>query len=239
MSTYLYLIDEFENFEDEHQRYINSLIRERTLGVSFLVGVRTFGFQTPHTLRTGEANKRGAEIEQITLDRGYTRDRQNRIYKDFCRKVVARRLATSSVAPGMAVESLWDHLSPFFTTTSGRQDEQSIIDGESKRERPYLQRLADDLATSPVNGRAPLLEPRDVSFIVDATRVPSRPLLEKANVLLVYRAWKRGRNLIDEAQRIIDTRAPRASSGVVPPNQDQKRILKSLFQRFPSSASGS
>ena len=236
--TYLYLIDEFENFEDEHQRYINSLVRERTLGVSFMIGVRTFGFQTPHTLRTGEANKRGAEIEQITLDRGYTRDRQNRIYKDFCRKVVARRLATSSVAADMAVESLWDHLSPFCETTTARQDEQAIVDRESNRERPYLQRLADDLSTSTLNARAPLLEPRDVSFIVDATRVPSRPLLEKANVLLIYRAWKRGGNPIDEAQRIIDTRPPRNSSGVVPPNQDQKRILSHYSRDFRAQLRG-
>ena len=223
--TYLYLIDEFENFDDEHQRYINSLVRERTLGVSFMIGVRTFGFQTPHTLRTGEANRRGAEIDQITLDRGYTRDRQNRIYKDFCREVVARRLATSSLTTGIAVESLKDHLSIFFETTTAMQDEQPIIDRGSKRERPYLQRLADDLSTTPLNPRAPLLGPRNVSFIVDATRVPSRPLLEKANVLLIYRAWKRGRSLIDEAQRIIETRSPIDASGVVPPNEDQKRIL--------------
>ena len=223
--TYLYLIDEFENFDEEHQRYINSLVRERTLGVSFMIGVRTFGFQTPHTLRKGEANKRGAEIDQITLDRGYTRDLQSRIYKDFCRKVVARRLDKSDLTGGITVESLGKHLSNFFETTTAREAEQSIIDRDSKRERPYLQRLADDLSTSPVSARARLLDLRDVSFIVDATRVPSRPLLEKANVLLVYRAWKRGRSLIDEAQRIIDTRCQSDSSGVVPPNQDQKRIL--------------
>ena len=124
--TYLYLIDEYENFDDEHQRYINSLVRERTLGISFMIGVRTFGFQTPHTLRTGEANKRGAEIDQITLDRGYSRDRQNRIYKDFCRKVVARRLAKSNLTGGMALGSLGDHLSGFFKTTTAREDEQGF-----------------------------------------------------------------------------------------------------------------
>ena len=236
--TYLYLIDEFENFDDEHQRYINSLVRERTLGVSFIIGVRTFGFQTFHTLRTGEANKRGAEIDQITLDKGYTRDRQNRIYKAFCRKVVARRLATSSLTAGMSVESLRDHLSLFFETTSARKDEQSVIDRYSQSERPYLQRLADDLSNSPLKARGPLLDPRDVSFIVDATRVPSRPLLEKANVLLIYRAWKRGRGLIDEAQRIIDAQSPRDSSGVVPPNEDQKRILSHYSRDFRAQLRG-
>ena len=223
--TYLYLIDEFENFDDEHQRYINSLVRERTLGVSFMIGVRTFGFQTPHTLRTGEANKRGAEIDQITLDRGYTRDRQSRIYKDFCRKVVGRRLAKGNLTGDITASSFGDHLSSFFETTTVKEDEQAIIDRDSKRERTHLQRLADDLSTSPVNTRAPLLDPRDVSFIVDATRVPSRPLLEKANVLLIYRAWKRGWSLLDEAQRIIDSRSARDSSGGVPANQDQKRVM--------------
>ena len=236
--TYLYLIDEFENFDDEHQRYINSLVRERTLGVSFMIGVRTFGFQTLHTLRTGEANKRGAEIDQITLDKGYTRDRQSRIYKDFCRKVVARRLATSSLTAGMSVESLRDDLSLFFETTIAKKDEQPAIGGDSQRERPYLRRLADDLSTLPLKARGTLLDPQDVPFIVDATRVSLQPLLEKANVLLIYRAWKRGRSLIDEAQRIIDTRSPRDSSGVVHPNEDQKRILSHYSRDFRAQLRG-
>ena len=60
---------------------------------------------------------------------------------------------------------------------------------------------------------------------MEAIRVPSRPLLEKANVLLMYRAWKRGRNLREEAQRIVDTRYPGDSSGAVRSNEDQRRIL--------------
>ena len=222
--TYLYLIDEFENFDEEHQRHINSLVRERTLGVSFIIGVRTFGYQPPQTLRTGESNKRGAEIDQIILDRGYTRDRHSRIYKDFCRRVVVRRLAKSKLTGGMAPDRLVDQLSGFFETTTAREEEQSIVSRDSKRERPYLQRLADELSTTPINAGA-LLKPRDVSFVVDATRVPSRPILEKVNVLLIYRAWRRGRSLVDEAQKIIDTRGPRDPNGFVHPNQDQKRIL--------------
>ena len=73
--------------------------------------------------------------------------------------------------------------------------------------------------------RAPLLDPQDVSFIVEAARVPSRPLLEKANILLIYRAWRRGRSLIDEAGRIVETRCPEDPTGLVRPNQDQRRIL--------------
>ena len=223
--SYLYLIDEFENFYIDHQRYIQSLVRERTLGVSFMVGVRTFGFQVPYALHTEEANKRGAEVDEISLDRGYMRDRQDHLYKDFCRKIVARRLAKVNLTGSIPIERLPEHLNEFFQTTSTRDDEQLVIDRDGDSERPHIRRLADDLSTFPGSPRAAPLNSKDVSFIVDAIRVPSRPLLEKVNILLIYRAWKRGCNLIREAQRIIDTRCLEDTNGVIPPNEDQRRIL--------------
>ena len=44
--TYLYLIDEFENFDIPQQQYVNSLIREKRSGTSFMIGVRTYGLRT-------------------------------------------------------------------------------------------------------------------------------------------------------------------------------------------------
>ena len=70
--TFLYLIDEFENFDIPQQRYVNSLIREKPLGTSFMVGVRTYGMRTYETLNDGEENKHGSEFEEITPERSYT-----------------------------------------------------------------------------------------------------------------------------------------------------------------------
>ena len=223
--TYLYLIDELENFDAAQQRFVNSLIRERTLGISFIVGVRTFGFEAPYTLHPQEPNKHGAEIEVISLDIGYTRGRPDRIYKDFCRKLVARRLAKSTLTGFAPDDRLAESLSDYFEMVSATDNEQPVIKRGTEKERPYLQRLSSELSTLPVNPNTPVLGPQEVSFIMEAVRVPSRPLLEKANVLLIYRAWKRGRNLRDEAQRIIDTRFPPDESDAVRANEDQKRIL--------------
>ena len=223
--TYLYLIDEFENLDDYHERYINALLRERTHGVSFMVGVRTFGFQTPYTLQPEEPNRRGAEIEQINLDRGYTQDHQNRIYRDFCREVVALRLANSDLSGGVLTENLAKRLGGFFETTTPEEEEQFLLDRYEVKERPYLQRLAEELSTLPLRPQALPLHPEDVSDIVDAVRVPSSPLLEKANVLLIYRAWRNGKSLTAEAERIVRNRCPENSNGTVRRNQDQQRIL--------------
>ena len=111
-----------------------------------MVGVRTFGFQAPYTLHTEEANRRGAEIEEINLDRGYTRDRESRIYKEFCRKVVARRLIKTSLLGHVPIERTIGRLSTYFETVSAAHDEQLIIGRDTKRERPYLQLLRNDLS---------------------------------------------------------------------------------------------
>jgi hypothetical protein len=100
-----------------------------------------------------------------------------------------------------------------------------MLNHDSGAERHYLRELKRKLSTLPVAQRAPLLDPKDVDFIIEAARVPSLPLLEMANVLMIHRAWARGRSLIDLAQIMIDTRGPRDDFGSVSPNEAQRRIL--------------
>ena len=127
--TYLYLIDEFENFDSAQQQYVNSLIRERRPGITFMIGVRTFGLRTPYTLNPEEANKRGAEIDEIDLDRGYSRDERVKTYEQFCRKVVARRLAKDK--SNTEDVSLEEHLGDFFENISSEDDESLMLNHDS------------------------------------------------------------------------------------------------------------
>ena len=223
--TYVYLIDEFENFNADQQKYVNSLVRERKPGISFMVGVRTFGLRTRYTLNAKEENRRGSEFDEIRLDKDYSRNERNHTYESFCNKMVARRLFKYDYANEAAVAEGSKGLGNFFEAVDAESEEFSIVNRYADTERPYLQRLKRQLLTLPVPTESSVLAPREVDFIIDALRVPFRPLLEKVNVLLIYRAWARRHNLVDVARDIVANQLSPDLLGVVWPNEAQRRIL--------------
>ena len=226
--TFLYLLDEFENFEEQQQEYVNTLIREKKPGTSFMVGVRTFGLRTLKTLGGGEENKRGSEFEAIEPDSSYrnptskgnTKDR----FDEFCREVVARRLIESHFVDIASAESLRERLADFFLIPARNYEEQLIVDRFSGNDRPCLINLRENLIDN--TGATPVpTETADIDYIVQATSVPSRPLLEKANTVIMYRAWAGGKDLMETAKIMVDTEPPVDNKGVIQPNDAQKRVL--------------
>ena len=221
-TTFLYLIDEFENFERLHQQqYVNSLIREREIGTSFVIGVRNYGLKTLSTLSGGEENRRGAEFVELRPDVDYIGPEKSK-FGDFCRGVVKQRLSMHSILEDVEPVSVDEVLSGFFEVPSHDYEEKLVIEHFKIRERAYLSRLRTDLTRNPGTG---LSNPESINFIVDAVRVDSRPLLEKINVFMIYRAWSRGENLIESAQKIVDSRPSSDPDGIIQPNAEQKTIL--------------
>ena len=223
---FLYLIDELENFDVPQQMYVNTLVREKKAGTTFMIGVRTYGLRTLKTFSGGEENRRGSEYEEIRPDRNYTAGNQ-KTFEDFCHRVVARRLSEFGILESNAHQvDLRERLIQFFEVPPREYVEELICRRYSHNNRPYLIRLKDDLSShSKAFGGAPLA-PREVEMIVEATRVPSRPLLEKVNVFMIYRAWAAGEDLTTAAQNMIDGRLHAGSSGVVPANDVQKSVLE-------------
>ena len=221
--TYLYLIDEFENFEVSQQRHINSLIREKKTGTSFMIGVRTYGLRTLTTLSAGEENKHGSEFEEIRPDRNYIETDKDK-YEEFCQRVVARRLSGYDLMGDTEPAKLGEWLQEFFEVPDPDHAEKLIISRYEPSKRPYLGRLRRQLSRASGQGRLPI-DQRDVNLIVQATRVPSRPLLEKVNVFLIYRAWADGADLVKTALDMVNARPPAGPSGVVKPNAAQRSVL--------------
>ena len=219
----LYLIDEFENFDVPQQQYVNSLIRDKSPGTSFMIGVRTYGLRTLSTLGGGEDNKRGSEFDEIRPDRTYIGPEGN-MFVDFCRKVVGRRLVEYGFMDDTDPEYLQDRLGEFFEELPDDYEENQIRDRYKGGKPPYLSRLEDDLAQA---GYADITagEQRAIDFILEATRVPTRPLLEKINVFLIYRAWSKGEDLTQVARKLIAERFSPDESGLVTPNSTQQKVL--------------
>ena len=93
--TFLYLVDELENVGVNQQKYINTLLREKSLPVTFRVGARRHGLKTFETLGSGEVNKEGHEFEVIRLDSVFADEKD---YESFAVELIVNRLVASNMA---------------------------------------------------------------------------------------------------------------------------------------------
>jgi hypothetical protein len=197
---FLYLLDELENLEAEQQRYVNTLIREREAPVSFRVGARLYGIRTFGTYSAGEENREGSEYEAVRLDSLYRS--KPRLYADFCRSIVARRLDPSVRGDEKATKGLGRSVDELFyafpNSAHSVAETQFMVDHYEPEERPYLVALRRKLRESVSLG----LQPEQVGQLVDYLRVPDIPLLEKANTFLLYRSWSRGEDVRQAALQI-------------------------------------
>lgn len=221
---FLYLIDEFENFTSAQQRYVNSLIREKVPGTSFMVGVRAYGVRTHSTL-TGEENRRGSEFDEFQQDRKYV-DRDQRQYRQFCQRVVARRLAEHGLVDNSDFEAFADRLNAFFEIPHRSFVEDYIVQRIPPERRPCLTRLGEDLRTHGRDASGRALTHTEICMVTDAASLPARPLLEKINTFILYRAWFNGANLIDAAHEMNDNKITPDTNDVVRPNRQQQSVLQ-------------
>ena len=188
--VWLYLLDELENLTEEQQRYVQTLIREKEAPASFMVGSRLYGLRTRRTLSADEENKEGSEFEPLRLDRFYLAHESD--FADFCRRVVAQRLIEEGAVPGQR-EVVAGQLGEFFELISPR--DTSFV-AEAGADRKYFAALARHLE------KYGNLSTDEIGTIISMLEVPSDPLLEKINTLLLYQSWSPSKSLATEAARI-------------------------------------
>jgi hypothetical protein len=201
--VFAYLLDEYENLTVDQQRYVNTLIREKQLPTSFLVGSRRNGLRTHITLSAGEENKKGSEYDLVVLEDTY-RSKTHK-YTAFCADIVRKRLLESNCDLGLK-----NTLSGFFETPG---DIQPTIEG---RARALTQeRLNSDLAPWLTRAEKYL---RDAgkselwSEVLLNLRYAQSPLHEKFALLLFYRAWANNERL-DHAAKECRLRIDRLLNG--------------------------
>ncbi len=196
-TTFLYLLDEFENLGANQQRYVNTLIREKEAPASFRVGARSYGVRTYSTLSADEELREGSEYERLALDhrlRAY-----GPRYNEFLRNMVARRLENAlrfnEEFPPLT-ESIDDFFDRYDRDAFFSSETQFVIEKYSNRERPYLRKLRGKLEHAAASGAAPgLTSADDVPPILKRLSLREFPLLEKVSTFLLYRAWSKQRDL--------------------------------------------
>lgn len=203
---YVYLIDEFENLTESQQKHINTLYREKERPCSFKIGARLYGVRTYSTYSADEDNKEGSEFDRLWLD---SRLRNNKTYQTFARKLIVRRLIEHGYLPSIngSQESMVQSLETFFENPSSsdlaQEETAYVLDKYKGRERPYFRSLRQKLETGLKSHVTPgVTASAQFAQIINALQCPDVPLLEKANIFLLYKDWNSRKDLVQAAKTI-------------------------------------
>jgi hypothetical protein len=166
---FLYLIDEFENLKEYQQQYFNTLIREKEDPVTFKVGARLYGLRTFKTFSAEEELKEGSEYESYNIDKIF-RDRESD-YNKFVSDICIKRLYKH----GYQVDD--GDFNKYFEKSN---IQQTNISQEDKK---YFKDLEKRLNGFP---------PKTITEIISNLIFEKDIILERTNVLIFYRHWKKG-----------------------------------------------
>jgi hypothetical protein len=184
--AFAYLVDEYENLTIDQQRYVNTLIREKQRPATFLVGSRLYGLRTHETLSAGEENRQGSEYDLVVLESTYRSEVHD--YKTFCTNLVKKRLERYGGRSSL-------DLGACFQEPPGSLEERAVRHVCENRaagvQPPWMTRLEEQLKSAGLGTQ--------ISDVLTQVRFPQSPLHEKFAILLLYRSWADGKDLIREA----------------------------------------
>lgn len=181
---FLYLLDEYENFTDSQQKYFNTLIRERKNPVCFKIGARRYGIRTKKTLSANEDIKVDSEYELLDIDLIFRNDTKG--YKEFIKEICYKRLEYfgNEIEP-KSFEKYFDSF-----------NEEKFYENVRYRGRRHLKKIFNKLKYSSY---------KDANKqIISNLKFSKNILLERVNIMLLYRSWKHKRDLINESILIKD-----------------------------------
>ena len=202
---FLYLIDEFENLMEAQQRYVNTLLREKELPCSFKIGGRLYGFKTFKTYSDEEEIKEGSEYEVLPLD---ARLRDHKNYRQFAENLCAKRLGQAGLAPRdadmpLVIETLARLFETPLDSRLYEEQTQFIHEKYADRDRPYFTKLRDKVKQGIAqNSVAGVRSDQDLEVIVSNLKCADHPILEKLNIFILYKDWRKSKDLVQNSADI-------------------------------------
>lgn len=194
-TVFVYLIDEVENFTEQQQRFLNTLVRYRKGNVTLRIGARLYGVKTEATLGSGEPIKRDAEYERLVLDARLREDVSQ--YETLAARLVLRRLQTAHAGTNISEHSLAEAFAELSAENFHQKVALEIVSSRDAAgvERPHLVRFREAAGSL-------IADKSIVGAIVEALRFPEHPLLEKVNLLAFYKRISRGADVLAVARTI-------------------------------------
>jgi hypothetical protein len=197
--VFAYHLDEFEIVTEQHQRHINTLIRERVAPATFRVGGRLWSIKTRRTLQDDEENKEGSEFETWYLDRRFRQSKAQWI--KFSYQIVQKRLELAGLIQAGKVSR--PQIDALFDVPDLSWDSDFVRQRVAGRAGSHTMRFARKAKVGLKSRVLPGVgSPQDVDTILQHIENKQFPLLEKVNILLLYQAWFRGEDLLRRSTRI-------------------------------------
>lgn len=197
---FIYLIDEFENFTETQQKYINTLVREVKQPCSFRIGSRLYGLKTKNTYCDNEDLKAGSEYEKVLLDEHLRKLEKQ--YFMFAQKLCLKRLAQNDYIP----RNCEINLEKFFMESNTIDILNQKAKGYEGKKRKYVVRLKDSLDKwYRAKGQESISAQKEIDDIVASLMVEGDLISEKLNILTFYSEWAKGeKDLLGCARKIHD-----------------------------------
>ncbi len=176
---FIFLIDEYENLKEYQQQYINTILRERKDPVTFRVGSRWYGLKTLKTFSGDESLLEGSEIETRIIDKWLRED--DKKYASFSIDMIKLRLDKSGL---IDVNSKHSNIESWFENFSIENFLKELQEKFKSKEKPYIKSLKEKLSRE-------LKCEKEVSEIISYLEFNNNALIERTNIFLFYRLWKK------------------------------------------------
>lgn len=136
------LIDEYENFSDDQQQLINTLIKHSSKGFLFKIGVRELGWRIRYTLNEKEQLNDPADYIIVNIEKIFSQNES--VFSDFAKAVCQKRIG--EIIHGDASASEYDIENAFGNLSI---EDEAVLLGVKDHE--YIEEFRKELLGYPNN----------------------------------------------------------------------------------------
>ncbi|MCB5206702.1 ORC-CDC6 family AAA ATPase [Methylovorus mays] len=188
----IYLIDEIENLNEQQQEVLNTLIRYGESNATFRVTGRLYGLKTTKTMGAGEENREGSEYKTIVLD-DILRNLDK--FPEFAKNFIRKRLHSIGIVDSEFERKLANPSLFFEEIDNTNNYVNAITDLRFEDKIPTTFKYFKDSLRS-------VEAQEDVDFIYGKLTSGFSLLIQKLNILIFCKKYKKKNSSIDLANEI-------------------------------------
>ena len=187
----LFLVDEYENFSEQQQQVMMTLLREKPTSCSIRIGTRPYGIRTYYTMGKIEENREGSEFERVKLDEKI-REAEN--YKDYLKNICVRRLQGAGIT-----------VSKDFDLNAQIEDIIPKVLLERAQKVKSTAKVKEKLGKNLEKYKHQSLTKEEINQILECLNFEQDLLIERACIVFMYKKIKaKSTNLVVDANSIHD-----------------------------------
>jgi len=189
---FIYILDEYEKLYEWQKKFVNTLVWDKKMPVTFWIGARRYGYTTRDT-KSGQEMKSGSEFQDVSLD-DIIRSNEA-LYKNFAEKLYVNRLVKFYESKNLIVDP--DLIRISFCKKFEEYSDAKIIDDiivkNRNKEYKHIKELKLNLVKAYELGLVLPLSEENVKSIVEnlISNTSNNPLEQKYTIYYFYRLWNK------------------------------------------------